>query len=130
MSREAIMELKNGRETDILVGEQVMGWQVETDSARLKRLDHYFSSSKNAKWWRKPDGGGDDILPPYSSDLTAAWQVVEQMNRRGQTVFILKTFEANQVAFNHPDVTSPDYVIEKTVAGAICKAALVAVLTR
>jgi len=33
MDKEEIMQLNAGRETDILVAEQVMGWQIETDAA-------------------------------------------------------------------------------------------------
>jgi hypothetical protein len=128
MNREEILQLNSGREIDILVAEQVMGWQVELDPYRVHRLDHYFSTKKNNKWWRKPEGGWYDSPPSYSSDITAAWEVVERMNSRGQAIFMLKTFDLNQVAFDQPSKANPDYITEKTVAGAICKAALVATM--
>lgn len=39
VSRKEVAQLKDGREMDILVAEQVMGWQKETDESELKRLD-------------------------------------------------------------------------------------------
>jgi hypothetical protein len=128
INREEILQLSSGREIDILVAEQVMGWIVESEPYRLQRLDRYFSTTKNNKWWRNPEGGWYDIPPSYSSDITAAWEVVKRMNSRGQAIFMLKTFDQNQVAFDQPSKANPDYITGKTVAGAICKAALVATL--
>ena len=38
ISKEEIRRLQAGREIDVLVAEQVMGWQVETDEAKLQKL--------------------------------------------------------------------------------------------
>jgi hypothetical protein len=127
MNREEILHLDKGQEIDTLVASQVMGWQVETDPYRVKRLEHYFSPPKNGKWWRKPDGGWQNSPPAYSSEIDAAWQIVDRMNSRGQTLFMLKAVDSNQAAFDHP-VANPSYVTEKTLMMAICKAALLATM--
>ena len=54
ISKEEIMRLQPGRETDLLVAEQVMGWQIETDEAKLQKLSGYFSRDKGRRWWRSP----------------------------------------------------------------------------
>lgn len=77
-------ELKPGRELDALVAEKVMGLQVETDPLK------YFSGAAVAEHvehfgkYRRVESisGGADIplfwkLPHYSTDISAAWEVVE-----------------------------------------------------
>jgi hypothetical protein len=128
INREEILQVSSGREIDILVAEHVLGRQVETDSYSLNRLADFFPSTKNSRWWRKPDGGGYDSPPPFSSASTAAWQVVEHLNTRGQALAMRNGLEENKVAFDHPGEIHSDYLTAKTVAGAICKAALLAIL--
>lgn len=59
-----------GRELDALVAEKVMGWEVDRSANRLIWL------------FVAPNGKRGDITicPPYSTDIAAAWQVVERMN--------------------------------------------------
>lgn len=124
-SRKEIMQLSAGREIDVLVAEQIIGWQIETDEPKLKKLQGYFSRDEERRWWRAPDGGWYCDPPPYSSDMAAAWQIVESMNSRGQFLFLSQSAEEYKVAFDEPRTISPDYISEKSVAFAICKAALV-----
>ncbi|MEW6211224.1 MAG: hypothetical protein AB1631_22855 [Acidobacteriota bacterium] len=124
VSRKEVAQLKDGREMDILVAEQVMGWQKETDESELKRLDKYFSHREGRIWWRKPEGGWYYEPSAFSSDLTAAWQVVERMNSRGLTLFLFQSLEGIHVAFDESRAVDPDYIIKKSVARAICEAAL------
>lgn len=125
ISRKDIMQLSNGREIDILIAEQVMGWQLEIDEAKLNRLNKYFSRDEGRNWWRKPEGGWYSDPPSYSSDIAAAWQVVNRMNSRGQALFLLQSNEENRVAFGDPGALDPHYVSEKSMTAAICKAALI-----
>jgi hypothetical protein len=127
MSREEILKLSAGRETDILVAERVMGWQIETDQAKLERLGHYVSHPAERTWWRDPQGGWHVDPPRYSSDIVAAWQVVSAMSQRGHSFFLFQSLEESRAAFGDPDVTDTDYLNGKDVTGAICKAALAAV---
>ena len=124
-SREEIMRLSTGREIDVLVAEQIMGWQIETDEPKLTKLQGYFSRDEERRWWRAPEGGWYYDPLSYSSDLAAAWRIVESMNSRGQFLFLSQNYEEYNVAFHEQRTISPDYISEKSVALAICKAALV-----
>ena len=124
MDKKTIMKLDAGRETDILVAEQVMGWQIETDTTKLKQLNRYISKRAEDRWWRTPDGGWRYDPPAYSSEIAATWQVVERMKSKGRFLFLFQGPEGNKVAFAESDTNNPDYIIEKNLTGAICKAAL------
>ena len=126
ISSKEIIELNAGREIDILVAEQIMGWQLETDEPKLRKLQGYFSRDEGRRWWRNPEGGWYCDPPVYSSNMIAAWQVVERMTSRGQALFLSQTFEESKVAFDEPRATSLDCVNERSVTVAICKAALIA----
>lgn len=64
-----------GRELDALIAEKVMGWtdlEVGLHSGILKQLG------------KKPDRTFDStmsVVPRYSEDIGAAWQVVEKLAR-------------------------------------------------
>lgn len=60
--------LKPGRELDALIAEKVMGWKPPEfiDGVSLER-----------RW--KNDRGEFDSLPRYSTDIAAAWEVVEKI---------------------------------------------------
>jgi hypothetical protein len=55
--------MKPGRELDVLVAKQVMGIDPDYDEGI-----YYFEGYADPK--------------PYSTDITAAWEVVEKFNRR------------------------------------------------
>lgn len=124
-SRKEMMQLRSGPEIDVLVAEQIMGWQIETDDPKLRKLQGYFSRDEHRRWWRAPEGGWHCEPPSYSSDIAAAWQIVENMNSRGQFLFLSQSSEEYKAAFDEPHTISPHYISEKSVALAICKAALV-----
>lgn len=126
MKREEIEKLNAGRQIDLLVAQQVMGWQLETDQAEIKRLDKYLFRDKDKRWWHNPEGGWRFDPPNYSTDIVAAWQVVEKMNIRGQALFLIQSLSDNNVAFDEPGTTEPSYISDKSVSGGICKAALLA----
>lgn len=124
-SRKEIIQLSAGRDIDVLVAEQIMGWQIETDEPKLTRLQRYFSRDEHPQWWRAPEGGWYSDPLSYSSDIAAAWQIVESMNSQGQFLFLSQNYQEYNVAFDEPRTTSPDYISEKSIALAICQAALV-----
>jgi len=124
-SKKEIVQLSAGREIDVLVAEQMMGWQIETDQKKLRKLQEYFCRDEERRWWRAPEGGWYSDPPSYSSDIDVAWRIVERMNSRGQYLFLSQSDEEYKVAFDEPRTINPDYISEKSVAFAICKAALV-----
>lgn len=62
------------RALDALVAEQVMGWTPT----------EYWCDNQPVRGLVPPDGGLRDVnrYPAYSSDLAAAWEVVEKMVER------------------------------------------------
>ena len=128
ISREEMAQLKAGRELDILVAEQIMGWEIETDAAKVKRLNRYISRDTENRWWRTPEGGWHCDPPAYSSEIAATWQVVERMKMKGRFLFLLQGAAGNQLAFAESSASTPDYITERNLTGGICKAALLASL--
>ena len=126
ISKEEIMMLRSGREIDLLVAEQIMGWRVETDKARLRKLHGSFSNDEGRVWWRNPEGAWHCDPPGYSSDIKEVWKVVEQMETKGKTLSLFQGSKGNRVAFDKPDAELPAYIVEKSMLLAICKAALIA----
>jgi hypothetical protein len=126
ISKEEVMRLLAGREIDLLVAERVMGWQVETDEAKLKKLGDYFSRDEARVWWRNPEGGWHCDPPGYSSDIKEGWKVVERMETKGKSLSLFQGSKGNRIAFDKPDAAAPAYIVEKSLLLAICKAALIA----
>lgn len=62
MTREEILSLPAGRELDALVAKRVMRWTWASE------------------WYEK---GIPDWLPHYSSEIAAAWEIVEKLVERG-----------------------------------------------
>lgn len=126
IDRKAIMQLTPGRETDILVAEQIMGWQIETDGPKLKQLNQNISRKAGDCWWRTPEGGWLCDPPAYSSEIAATWRVVERMKTKGRFLFLFQGAAGNKVAFAESLASNPDYITGRNLTGAICKAALIA----
>lgn len=126
ISKEEIMQLDTGREIDLLVAERVMGWQLETDGPKLRKLNGYISRAEARSWWRDPEGGWHCDPPGYSSDIKDGWKVVERMRTNGKSLSLFQNFNGNRVAFDEPDAAEPAYIGKKSVSSAICKAALIA----
>lgn len=105
--------MKAGRELDALVAEKVMGWQDITD-------EH---------WGVPPGAMGDswaaspfEPAPPYSTDITAAWQIMDYMLEQNDQQLFLRFAHAVRSA---PEGDLVAHV--HTAARRICLAALRAV---
>ena len=95
--------MKAGRELDALIAEKVMGWRLQAEPYTC---------------WNLPDGDQRIYTPNFSTDIAAAWRVVEKMrspdfrlNREGDWVCCF----GGTVAFCGDG---------DTAALAICRAAL------
>lgn len=76
--------MEAGRELDALVAERVMGIEVR-DGSRVTCIQVW----QRGVGWKDGPAGSCLVLPdPYSTDITAAWQVVEKMRERGYEVCI------------------------------------------
>lgn len=121
-------ELAAGPALDALVAEKVLGWEYHPDNAVFT-------------WWQAPNDSWHDAPPPYSTDIAAAWQVVETM------VDVDGPYGAYKWSFGMEYSSVIDWVVDFTPrkghpqarnypafqasstspAEAICKAALAAV---
>lgn len=112
-----------GREMDALIHEKVMGWP----------------KSPIFGVYEYPDGGYD-FAPPYSTDIAAAWPVVEKLERDGfrwsvavRNPHMSDTKILPYVSFWHYGKDEPGKLDthvsaeDDTVPLAICRAALKAV---
>jgi len=97
MTRDEILAMKPGRELDALIAEKVMGWS-----------------------W----GIIGDLIPAYSTDISAAWEVVEEM---GDCLHLRQHGEQGEWEAwfcGYPNSKAHG----ETAPEAICKAALLAVM--
>jgi hypothetical protein len=60
--------MKAGPELDALVAERVMGWTI------------YSNDRKYQQGWSEHSEGTPMDIPSYSTDIAAAWEVVERVN--------------------------------------------------
>lgn len=112
--------MKAGRELDALVAEKVMGW---------KR--HDLGPINGVRWVNK-DGRIIDTEHPftYSTDIAAAWEVVEKMEKDGwQASGHMSATETGYWNFQFTKINEQKqfYALTKTVPYAICLAALKAI---
>jgi len=115
--------MKPGRELDALVAEKVLG-------CHLERYQDALRPRENITCGCRPRKHGDMLnLWPYSTNIEAAWLVVEEMHGRGLTVQIIAGEQ-----FFHCDIAphpAESGVIASesadTAPHAICLAALKAV---
>jgi len=120
LTREEIMNMKPGRELDALVAEKVMGWKTN-----WLKTDWWEEINPNT---HRHKGLVKDFKP--STDIAAAWEVVEKMFERGGCEIGCygsksggKWFEVIVITMN-----GEVKVTAHTAHEAICKAALLAVM--
>lgn len=123
MTRDDVMRL-SGRELDAAVAEHVMGW---------KRGDPKYGDMP----WYPPGigrylGGGRLNLPKFSTDIAAAWEVVERL-AEFEINDIEVTVEIRNVAegwacWIHSGCEEIAEAREETAPLAICRAALLAMV--
>ncbi len=121
--------MKPGRELDALVAEKVMGF-----SRREPRT--WPDGSLAGAGWRDDENStfypdASDMLPHFSSDIAAAWEVVDLLERENYVVSVsqskkyFKTHQAAvQVQFKPYTDNLHDYAFGESAPHAICLAAL------
>lgn len=112
MTRDEILNMPAGRALDALIEYHIMKTQVPRNS------DGHLSRS-----W--VDGYGYENTF-YSTDIAAAWDVVEKLNRDGWYVSVF-TGHKFECALSHPNPKRGNYCKGETAPLAICRAALLAV---
>ena len=118
-----IDELPAGRELDALVAERVMGWHI-TDAIKKPGQDDYgvAPGQVGVLWVVR--------VPDYSTDIAAAWQVVERLIKLD--AFVSLDYDFQNVDSEKWSVTfitrkAIDCESGETAPLAICRAALKAV---
>lgn len=115
MTKEKIMAMRAGKGLDIMVAKTVMGHRYVRDET--------FGDMEIG-----PEGI-NNLLQPYSSDISAAWDMLEHMKGYNPRVAFDTHSEKWEAAFsfNEAEFTFP-VVLAATAPEAICKAALLAFL--
>ncbi len=115
--------MKAGRELDALVAEKVMGW---SDVGEITiGMTVYVAG-------HRPEGE-QTVVPSYSTDIAAAWTVVERMRELGWRMLLENWVSSDDAyaAFFHPQdryrYGNHIGVTDDTAPVAICRAALRAV---
>ncbi|MEK4185644.1 BC1872 family protein [Paenibacillus sp. FSL L8-0494] len=112
LTREEIQTLTPGRELDALIAEHVMA--LDMVEGQLPQLPRYFLTDYEKTIHRD--------VPLYSSDIAAAWPVLERMQVLGWSWDMKMNNLANEVEVR----IGRGQAVNKIVPLAICKAALIA----
>lgn len=131
-----VAELGLGCELDALVAERVMGWEWrdvrllgETNSLRVLVHPSYpnLNGRYNTLSLRPP------LHPSYSTNIAAAWLVVERMIAQGLMPAVIRCFGSPEFGGDfwrcYVDESRTGFEDADTPALAICRAALAAVRT-
>ncbi|OAS19270.1 BC1872 family protein [Paenibacillus oryzisoli] len=122
LTREEILAMEPGRELDALVAEKVMNLCV-LDSVQQYGDGCVVSDEGFESWMQHMEFGrvdDPDLLEPYSTDISAAWEVVEKMHEKG---YAMQLMHNGQYFVAFSGEIYREY-IAKTAAEAICRSAL------
>ena len=119
LTREEILAMDNWRKLDGLVADKVMGFDMVEDT--LPQLPKYYLPEYERTIQRD--------VPLYSSDISAAWEVVDKMNERDEHSLALEFYpNEKEWGADFDEFAVSSQAVSKTAPEAICKAALLAVL--
>ena len=106
MTKDEIMNMPAGREMDTLIAKSIFG-----------------NVKKSWDW--------EFTLPSYSTDISAAWRVVEKMSDAGSifSVFISQSYTSDGWGVTIENAFVRYDVVAGTAPLAICRAALLAVMS-
>ena len=137
MTKEQIRATKPGRELDAWIAEKVLGkkvaWVESPEAANREWLAKgapYTVDELHMIW----------ALPGYSTEIAAAWELVEAAAKEGHTVAVDYSNVTNrwaayvsgsrQACQGHYVVGDGGYAEATTAPEAICKAALLAAMSK
>ena len=121
--RDEILAMEPGRLLDALVAEYVVGMKEH-------RKAYPESFDERVIWFRNPPNVTAYYVPFYSTDISAAWEVAEKLQKQGYVVCIeLLPYEETSVGVYEADPANQiAYAKSNKPAEAIAKAALLAVM--
>jgi ABA sandwich protein len=114
MTNDEILNMPAGREMDALIAEKVMGHEVKRDVVMWRE--------GNASL--EPYSEGFTVLAHYSTDIGAAWEVVEKIQTGELRLHEHKLLRTYYLAEFHEPGGSTFMVRAETAPLAICRAAL------
>jgi len=126
MNREEILAMPAGRDLDALIAENVMGW---------KDRGIGYSFEDNINGYECVLYIDKDKLPHYSTDIAAAWQVIEWLEKNTTEKYNSPSLFSvphgwSMVLYEKRDNHAPAWLdaFAPTAPLAICRAALLAVM--
>lgn len=122
-----IENMQPGRELDALVAEKIMGW---TDFSPIDpAVDYSIGANGFRRNYATDPNGGKTWFPLYSTDISAAWEVVEEMRKREDDPFCID-IETCLINYTVKVADSNGYtdiwIIRESAPHAVCLAALLA----
>lgn len=140
MTRDEILAMEPGRELDAIVAENVIKFELEEGRGMLEKISPEFAKFMGypVEEYEKPNLvikwensiGGQKEIPNYSSDISAAWEVVEHFKSKGY-LFSLKNLVGGKYEFSLTDWGGMCSIYTgqgDTPSSAIVKAALLTTL--
>lgn len=131
LTRDEILNMPAGRGLDALIAIKLLGLSVE----HLPVVYEEGYTEDGTDGWsgfvcprcRRPEDMLDEpCAKNYSTDISAAWKVVDKLNRDGWYVSVF-TGHKFECALSHPNPKRGNYCKGETAPLAICRAALLAV---
>jgi hypothetical protein len=135
MTKDEIMKLE-GRELDAAIAERLFGWkwlEVESSAGGLVRIFRHPELFVYGAWGPKEEPiNYYDTLPHYSTDIAAAWLVVEKMQEKRNCLSLTYGIFSGDFVFEWKAefrmVPKDGIAWADTAPLAICRAALLAVM--
>lgn len=123
MTRDEILSMSAGRETDVLIAEKVMGWT------------RAHVGSFGTQFWNTPNESikAEPAIPDYSTEIHAAWDVIEVLERDWEveisTGHNFRDYPGQSYGCRiaNKRVLSVMFCLAESAPLAICRAALLAV---
>jgi hypothetical protein len=144
MNRDDILKMEAGREMDALIAENLFGWQYSEKWGQLipagqpdEVWSEYRWSEEDRTFARYPDGmlpgvsyrGDKPTIENYSTDMKAAWEVVERMQANRNVLSLTYLVDTNQKMVWQAEFRLGSFVAwADTAPLAICRASLLAVM--
>lgn len=120
-------KLEAGRDMDALVAHKIMGYYVDRWSPDFSEIDYWYRTEPQP-WYSGSHNEQTKIVPHYSTDIAAAWQVVERLWSKHLYYFYLSYYESiNWVRIVGTAPAEVWHGNAETAPLAICRAALKAV---
>lgn len=131
MTKEEILNMKPGRELDALIATKIFGWYFKKmpTGKMLLPPDNDERKYFAAVW---DENGIPGYLPEYSTDISAAWEVVEKLNEKFEVSILLDINGFANIYLFLPQNLFYDAEFEvenyTSLPEAVCKVALMAVI--